>query len=184
MKLKSIICHFEYCGNSKFQVRGHGHKQYVVDIEKKTCACNKWQLIRILCIHGISALMSSNRYPIDFIDNRYKKASFLKAYILVIYGINGSSMWLKTNDKPLQCPEFKKQSGRPKKARHLQSDEVRVGRTTKLRRNYISVRCSKCRQQDHNKTTCDKRAAPESIEGNAAWTESVGSYAAGIETTQ
>ncbi|KAK1560630.1 hypothetical protein Q3G72_028988 [Acer saccharum] len=67
------------------------------------------------------------------------------------------------------------------KARHMQCDEVRVGGITKLRRNYITVRCSKCRQQGHNRTTCDKRAATESIGGNAARTESVGGNAAGTE---
>ncbi|TXG51464.1 hypothetical protein EZV62_023988 [Acer yangbiense] len=47
----------------------------------------------------MSALMSSNRDPIHFIDNKYKKESFLEAYTLVIYGINGPSMWPKTNTK-------------------------------------------------------------------------------------
>ncbi|KAK1563271.1 hypothetical protein Q3G72_025243 [Acer saccharum] len=172
LKLESTICHSEYNGNSTFQVRGHADEQYVVDIKRRTCACNKWQLIGIPCIHGMSALMSSNRDPIQFIDNMYKKESFLRVYTPVIYGINGPSLWPKTNDKPLQCPEFKKQRGRPKKARHLQFDKVRVGGTTKLRRNYIKIRCSKCNQQGHNKTTCDK---------NATVTESVG---ARTEATQ
>ncbi|KAK1591707.1 hypothetical protein Q3G72_012074 [Acer saccharum] len=88
--------------------RGLGDEQYMVDIENRTCACNKWQLIGIPCIHGISALSSSNRDPYQFIDIKYKKESFLKAYNPVIYGINGPSMWPKTNDKPIQCPDFKK----------------------------------------------------------------------------
>ncbi|KAK3226006.1 hypothetical protein Dsin_005868 [Dipteronia sinensis] len=104
--------------------RGAGDEQYVVDIENRTCAWNKWQLIGIPCIHGISALLSSNRNPYQFIDIKYKKESFLKAYTPVIYGINGPSMWQKTNDKPIQRPDFKKQRGRPKKARNLQPDEA------------------------------------------------------------
>ncbi|KAK1554254.1 hypothetical protein Q3G72_009769 [Acer saccharum] len=59
LKLESSIYHSEYSGNSKFQVRGYADEQYVVDIEKRICACNKWQLIGIPCIHGMSALMSS-----------------------------------------------------------------------------------------------------------------------------
>ncbi|KAI9200215.1 hypothetical protein LWI28_004264 [Acer negundo] len=137
---------------------GLGDEQYVVDIENKTCACNKWQLIRIPCIHGISALSSSNRDPYQFIDIKYKKESFLKAYNPVIYGINGPSVWPKTNDKTIQCPDFKKQRGRPKMARNLQSNEVRVGGKTKLRRNYVVLRCTKCRQEGHNRGTCDRRA--------------------------
>ena len=57
----------------------------------------------------------------------------------------------------MQCPDFKKQRGEPKKKRNLQSDKVRIGSTTKLRRNYIVVRCGKCVLDRHNKATCDKR---------------------------
>jgi hypothetical protein len=138
-------------------VKETGGEQFVVNIEQKSCACNKWQLIGIPCIHGMAALLSSNRDPLDFIDIKYKKESFLKAYTPVIYGINGPSMWPKTNDIPVECPDFKKQRGRPKKARNLQSDEVMIGGKRKLKRNYIVVKCSKCGQGGHNKSTCEKR---------------------------
>ena len=157
LKLESSICYPEYSGNFHYQVRGPGDDQHIVDIDKKTCACNRWQLTGIPCIHGISALLSSNRDPIDYIHNKYKKENFIKAYAPVIYGINGPMMWPKTNDKPLECPLFKKQRGRPKKARALQADEVRVGGKTKLRRNYVVVRCSLCKQEGHNKSTCERR---------------------------
>ncbi|KAK3200188.1 hypothetical protein Dsin_023603 [Dipteronia sinensis] len=119
VKQDSCFCYPVYSGNYKYQVTGRGEDQFVVDIDKKTCACKKWQLIGIPCIHGMTALLSSNRDHIDFIDNKYKKATFLKAYTTVIYGINGPSMWPKTNDTPMQCPDFKKQRGKPKKARTL-----------------------------------------------------------------
>ncbi|KAK2638659.1 hypothetical protein Ddye_026454 [Dipteronia dyeriana] len=158
LKLESSICQPNYSGNHKYQVRGAGDKQYVVNIENKTCACNKWQLIGIPCIRGISTLLTSNRDPYQFIYIKYKKESFLKAYTPVIYGINGPSMWPKTNDKPIQCPDFKKHKGIPKKAMNMQPDEVRVGGKTKLRRDYVVIRCTKCRQEGHNWGTCDRRA--------------------------
>ena len=101
--------------------------------------------------------MSSNRDPIDYIHNKYKKENFIKAYTLVIYGINGPMMWSKTNDKPLKCLLFKKQRGRQNKARALQADEVRVGGKIKLKRTYVLVRCSMCKQEGHNKSTCERR---------------------------
>ncbi|KAK0594585.1 hypothetical protein LWI29_037000 [Acer saccharum] len=157
LKLESSICHPEYSGNFHYQVRGPGDDQHIVNIEKKTCACNRWQLTGIPCIHGISTLLSSNRDPIDYIHNKYKKENFIKAYAPVIYGINGPMMWPKTNNKPLECPLFKKHRGRLKKARELQADEVRVGGKTKLRRNYVVIRCSICKQEGHNKSTCERR---------------------------
>ena len=99
----------------------------------------------------------------------YKNKTFLKAYTLIICGINGLAMWPRTNEKPFQCQQFKKQRGMPKKARKLQSDEVRTGGKTRLRRNYIVVRYSKCGQEYHNGSTCDKRTRTSSVNaGNAA----------------
>ncbi|KAK2659467.1 hypothetical protein Ddye_006000 [Dipteronia dyeriana] len=146
-----------YYGNHKYQVRGYRDEQCVVDIKNRTCACNKWQLTGISCIHGMSALLNSNHDPIQFVHNMYKKETFMKAYNPVIYGVNGPTMWPNTNEKPVHVPEFKKQRGRPNKARNLQSDEVRVGGKLKLMRNYIRIKCNKCNQQGHNKTTCEKR---------------------------
>ncbi|KAK4859900.1 hypothetical protein QYF36_013839 [Acer negundo] len=37
--------------------------------------------------------------------------------------INGPKMWLKSNEAPMECPDFRKQRGRPKKMRNLQLDE-------------------------------------------------------------
>ena len=63
--------------------------------------------------------------PFMFVDDLYKKENYMKAYSPVIYTLNGPSLWPKTNDKPIQCSDFKKKRGRPRKARVLQSDEVR-----------------------------------------------------------
>ncbi|KAK2645924.1 hypothetical protein Ddye_021119 [Dipteronia dyeriana] len=108
-------------GNYVYQVKENGGEQFMVNIEQKACACNKWQLIGIPCIHGMTALLNSNCDPLDFIDTKYNKDSFLKAYSPMIYGISGPSMWPKFNDIPIQCPDFKKQRGMPKKTRNLQS---------------------------------------------------------------
>ncbi|KAK2645292.1 hypothetical protein Ddye_020487 [Dipteronia dyeriana] len=126
LKTESSTCRPKYSGNLKYHMKGPGDELYVVDIDTKTYACNLWQLIGIPYIHRISYLLSSNRDPMDCIDYMYKKESFIKAYEQVIYSINGPSIWLKTNDKPVQCPQFKKQRGRPKKSRNLQFDEVRI----------------------------------------------------------
>ena len=42
LKLESSIFHPKYNGNFHYQVRGPGVDQHIVDIDKKTCACNRW----------------------------------------------------------------------------------------------------------------------------------------------
>ena len=41
IKLESSICNSDYSGNFIYHVRGLGDDQFMVDIEKKTCACKK-----------------------------------------------------------------------------------------------------------------------------------------------
>ncbi|KAK4856603.1 hypothetical protein QYF36_019203 [Acer negundo] len=58
----------------------------------------------------------------------------------------------------------RKHRGRPKKARNLQTDEVRVEGKVQQRRNYIKIKCNKCNESGHNKTTCDRRKGTEATE--------------------
>ncbi|KAK3205209.1 hypothetical protein Dsin_019255 [Dipteronia sinensis] len=69
VKQESYFYYPVYSGNYKYQITSHREDQFVVDIDKKTCACKKWQLIGIPCIHGMATLLSSNCDSIDFKDN-------------------------------------------------------------------------------------------------------------------
>ena len=60
-------------------------------------------------MHGMAAILSTNHNLMDFIHFRYKKEAFIHAYTPVIYGINGPKMWPKSNEAPLECPDFRKQ---------------------------------------------------------------------------
>ncbi|KAK2638066.1 hypothetical protein Ddye_025861 [Dipteronia dyeriana] len=51
--------------NYVYQVKENGGDQFMVNIEQKSCSWNKWQLIGILCIHRMTALLTSNRDPLD-----------------------------------------------------------------------------------------------------------------------
>ena len=175
IKQESVYCYPQYSGNYTYQVRARGEDQFVVDINRRTCGCNKWQLVGIPCVHGMAAILSTNHNPMDFIHFRYKKEAFIHAYTPVIYGINGPKMWPKSNEAPLECPDFRKQRGRPKKKRNLQPDEVRIGNTSKLRRNYIVVKCTKCGKAGHNRATCDKRGGgTDSVATTEGGSQSIG----------
>ncbi|KAI9164822.1 hypothetical protein LWI28_002697 [Acer negundo] len=157
IKQESVYCYPQYSGNYTYQVRARGEEQFVVEINRRTYGCNMWQLIGIPCVHGMTVVLSTNHDPMDFIHLRYKKETFIQAYTLIIYGINRPKMWPKSNEAPMKCPDFRKQRGRPKKKRNLQSDKVRNKEYNQVRRNYIVVTCKKCGKKGHNRATCDKR---------------------------
>ncbi|KAL5576670.1 hypothetical protein UlMin_018369 [Ulmus minor] len=127
VKLASSCCNPKFCGGKSYQVRCFDNEQYVMDLEIHTCAYRKWQLIGIPCMHAFLCINLMNMDVYDFIHPFYKKEAYLEAYSPIIHGINGPNMWAKTKNRPLQCPQFKKQRGKPKKARKLQSDEVCSG---------------------------------------------------------
>ena len=158
IKSLSVYCTPTFSGNNTFQVEAGLQNQFVVDLEGRTCACRKWQLVSIPCVHAMAVIMTCNMNPYDYVDSYYKKESYIKAYQPVIYGLNGPKMWPTTNNFPVQCPYFTKQRGRPKKSRNLQGDEVKKGGTSKLRKNYYVGRCGICGQRGHNKRSCSKRA--------------------------
>ena len=93
-----------------------------------------------------------------------QKESYIKAYQPVIYGLNGPKMWPTTDNLPVQCPDFTKQRGRPKKSRNLQGDEVKKGGTLKLRKNYYVGRCGICGQRGHNKPMDTSQEQPPPCE--------------------
>ncbi|KAL5538235.1 hypothetical protein UlMin_043131 [Ulmus minor] len=157
MKSLYVYCTLVFSGNNTFQVQAGLHNQYVVDLERRTCACRKWQLVGIPCSHAMFIILISHMNPFDYVDAYYKKETYMKAYQPMIYGLNGPKLWPRSENLPVQCPEFKKQRGRPKKSRNLQSDEERKGGTTKLRKNYYVGRCGLCGQMGHNRRHCNRR---------------------------
>ncbi|PNX89230.1 sucrose-phosphate synthase-like protein, partial [Trifolium pratense] len=45
--------------------------QYVVNLVEKTCACRRWELSGIPCVHAISCLWFNNTKPEDFVAHWY-----------------------------------------------------------------------------------------------------------------
>ena len=70
--------------------------------------------------------------------------------------MNGPELWSKSNQTPISPPTMKKQPGRPKKLRKLESDEVRDKETEakRMKRIRVTMRCSNCQEENHNKRGC------------------------------
>ena len=69
-------CHFDFCGNNVFQDRNFEHDLFFAEIQRKTCACRRWKLESILCVHAMCVIMTSNMDPFEFSDDCYKKESY------------------------------------------------------------------------------------------------------------
>jgi len=88
----------------------------------------------------------------DFVPDIFKKEQYATCYSSSIYPANGQSLWQRTEYTDLQPPPIKKQLGRPKKRRNKDANEMLD--KSQLKRAKWGIRCSRCNQSGHNKSTC------------------------------
>ncbi|XP_050238110.1 uncharacterized protein LOC126687596 [Mercurialis annua] len=89
--------------------------QFFVHLTDRTCSCRAWQLTGIPCCHAISCITFMRHNVMNYVDNCYKRAQYLKAYEFSLQPINGPNMWPYAQGFPIIPPPYRKMSGRPKK---------------------------------------------------------------------
>lgn len=55
----------------------HTRHSFIVEISKRTCTCNLWELVGIPCRHAVSVLGFRNQFPEDFVDDYYFKETYV-----------------------------------------------------------------------------------------------------------
>ncbi|XP_045827940.1 uncharacterized protein LOC123919931 isoform X1 [Trifolium pratense] len=139
-------------------------QQFKVDIAKKTCSCNFWELIGIPCRHAVAALGYRKQNPSDFVDHYYTKEKYALCYGFGVSTINGMDMWPEpenAEERPeILPPIYKTGPGRPKKVRIREFDEDGV----RKRKRGVKYRCTTCNSFKHNAATCkSKTQDPEAM---------------------
>lgn len=65
--------------NVLWQVSRIGHETFVVDLEKQTCGCFKWQFTGMPCKHAISAIYARRHdHPEDHVSDFFQEAMLSK----------------------------------------------------------------------------------------------------------
>ncbi|XP_016552736.2 uncharacterized protein LOC107852195 [Capsicum annuum] len=123
-----------------------------VDLRDNTCNCKSWMLKGIPCPHGIAAILYKKLDPIDFVDNCYSKATYLKTYCHYIQLVTNMNMWPKSTNSNVEPPVIVPMPGRPKKRRNKQFYETK--KCGKMSRKGIYMTCSIFHGQNHNKRGC------------------------------
>lgn len=151
-----------WCIGEQFQVAHHYNgQQFIVELDKKTCTCNFWQLVGIPCRHVVAALGLSTQNPIDFVDPYYSKERYAACYGFGISPINGVDMWPTPDngdEETLLPPMYKKGPGRPKKLRIREFDENGVRKPRKGK-----YTCTTCGDPKHNSRRCKNNPDPNAL---------------------
>ncbi|XP_048596379.1 uncharacterized protein LOC125578126 [Brassica napus] len=138
---------------SEFEVKDETMK-FVVDLEKRHCTCNVFDIDKIPCIHAIAAAKHIKRDENRFVDASHLTETWAKAYAESIHpGGELSTSTYPENIDELSCPPpaTKKKSGRPPTKRKRSVGEFGVPGSKSQ-----SHKCSRCGTGGHNKITCQR----------------------------
>ncbi|KAF3547530.1 hypothetical protein DY000_02008230 [Brassica cretica] len=130
----------------------------LVDLDRRTCSCGKYDLLKIPCRHAIKAGLTVGRAPSSLTDNMYSTSTWRTAYKETINPIGvPEDSWVVPDDvrnANVVPPESRRGAGRRIKRRYeTVEDKLRSsqGAQEKKRR-----RCSRCGEENHNRATCDR----------------------------
>ncbi|KAL4323348.1 hypothetical protein GQ457_11G020680 [Hibiscus cannabinus] len=100
-----------------------GRKQYLVNLNEKTCSCRRWQLCGIPCQHACCAIWHTDGVSDDYLHSCYLKDTYIKAYSYALQPKNGFHDWKKSGIEAVLPPIEREMPGRPKKNRRKAKDE-------------------------------------------------------------
>ncbi|CAN7024242.1 unnamed protein product, partial [Brassica rapa subsp. trilocularis] len=138
---------------SEFEVKDETMK-FVVELEKRHCTCNVFDIDKIPCIHAIAAAKHIKRDENRFVDASHLTETWAKAYAESIHpGGELSTSTYPENIDELSCPPpaTKKKSGRPPTKRKRSVGEFGVPGSKSQ-----SHKCSRYGTGGHNKITCQR----------------------------
>jgi hypothetical protein len=160
----SGVCHAICNGQDQFEVK-QWNNRFIVDLQKKECSCRYWQLFGLPCARAISCIFFKTNNLDDYTAKCYTIEEFHKTCSYCLMLVEGMQNWPKSDRPPLQAPGYVRMPGRPKKERKREEHEK--PKAPKLSRVGTVVRCRKCKQIGHNRSTCDKRNAPRDAGDNS-----------------
>jgi hypothetical protein len=151
-------------GAEKFEVTHWDHR-FTVDLQEKTCSCRYWQLSGLPCYHAISSIYFKTSSLEDYIADCYSVENFKKTYNYCLEPVEGMESWPISDRPKLKSPGYIKMPGRPKTERKREPHEA--PQATKMSRVGTIIRCHKCKQVGHNRSSCEKRSASAAASGAA-----------------
>ncbi|CAN1181269.1 hypothetical protein LINPERPRIM_LOCUS6153 [Linum perenne] len=133
-------------------------------MRRRTCVCGRWQLTGIPCSHSISCIQYNREKPEEYVDPSLKVEAALRSYAYVIYPLNDSSQWIRSEGPRIRPPTFPPSVVGPKqKKRRKEAGEMfrqkkdKQGRdVTTMSRTGMKMHCSLCKGEGHNRRKCNK----------------------------
>ncbi|GMY12533.1 hypothetical protein FCV25MIE_07772 [Fagus crenata] len=83
-------------------------ESFTVDLNEKSCTCQRWKLTGITCSHAITCIHYNKEEVDNYVDDCYKVPAYKTCYERMILPINESTMWAKTGLPPVKPPHLRR----------------------------------------------------------------------------
>ncbi|KAG7584249.1 Zinc finger SWIM-type [Arabidopsis suecica] len=138
--------------NEQYEIKTTTGLSYVVDIQKRTCTCEEFNLLQIPCSHAIAAAIRCDMSVPMLAAPQYGSFFWSLAYNGSIHPVPDLSTLREVPDGiatlTVLPPLPRRPPGRPKRTRYLSSGEFK--RPKKIPKRS----CTRCRGTGHNHASC------------------------------
>ena len=135
-----------------FEVITHRKRNVqVVNLEKETCTCGKWEVFKYPCSHVLSACANLSLNSWQYVHRCYSISEYSATWASEFSPLPHEAYWPESSiPQLLPNPELKrKASGRPRSTRIRNGMDIKEGKKRNL--------CGICKNSGHNKKTCPSK---------------------------
>ena len=150
----TTMCKSLPSSSTVFEVN-EGMDSLIVDLERRTCTCRRWDLTGVPCRHVVAVIYDIYDEPEKFVAECYRRETYIKIYSASISPCTGERHW-PVVAQPLIPPPIKVGPGRPRKNRRKDPYES-PKKSGKLTKHGIQMSCSLCNSTSHNKRKCPEK---------------------------
>ena len=129
-------------------------KQFVVDLEKHTCACYRWDIPGIPCMHAVLEIACKKENAENYVHSSYKVETDLRTYSHLIQPTSGEDFWPNTTGDKILPPKMLVHPRRPKENKRKKTADEAPRISHKLKKSSATQIYGNCGQLDHNKRGC------------------------------
>lgn len=108
-KARNYLC--DQAGPIKFQVQ-FSYNTDVVNLDKWSCSCRKWDPLSIPCSHAITPIKKREIDPYEFYEDYFDCATYLMTYDNIVHPMRDITQWDSTTGMEVYPPKAKRQARR------------------------------------------------------------------------
>ncbi|XP_062088805.1 uncharacterized protein LOC133795368 [Humulus lupulus] len=119
---------------------------YIVNMEKKTCTCKRFEYDERPCSHAMAVIIKKNLNCYDYVSYYYTKEAYMATYEDSVMPLGDQHSWeipVELTQHEVLPPLTKRPARRPKQTRYRAFSEYKVQNL-----------CGRCGGKGHNRRTC------------------------------